>query len=138
MVWSDVPCKLWTGGTVRGYGQTTRTVNGVSTAWLVHRLAWVEAHGPIPPETPHVLHHCDTPSCYEVAHLWLGTHQDNMLDCAAKGRNAWAKKTHCPAGHPYDEENTFLNPTTGSRQCRTCTRAQKRAYKERQKAKDQA
>lgn len=28
-------------------------------------------------------------------------------------------KTHCPAGHPYDEHNTYFNPR-GWRRCRAC------------------
>lgn len=35
--------------------------------------------------------------------------------------HAQAKKTHCPQGHPYDEENTYVTPS-GSRQCKTCRR----------------
>lgn len=31
-------------------------------------------------------------------------------------------KTHCPKGHEYTPENTYLNPGTGGRHCRTCTR----------------
>lgn len=33
------------------------------------------------------------------------------------------ERTHCPQGHPYDEENTRYTPT-GGRQCRECRRAQ--------------
>lgn len=35
--------------------------------------------------------------------------------------NAQSRKTHCPQGHPYDEENTYVAPD-GSRQCKTCRR----------------
>ena len=35
-------------------------------------------------------------------------------------------KTHCPKGHPYSDENTFVSKT-GSRSCRTCIREGKRA-----------
>lgn len=31
-------------------------------------------------------------------------------------------KTHCPNGHPYDEENTIVFPSDGRRRCRTCRR----------------
>lgn len=31
-----------------------------------------------------------------------------------------AQKTHCKHGHPFDEENTYIVPSTGHRNCRTC------------------
>jgi hypothetical protein len=33
-----------------------------------------------------VLHRCDVRLCVRFSHLFLGTHQDNMSDMAAKGR----------------------------------------------------
>lgn len=36
-----------------------------------------------------------------------------------------ARKTHCPQGHPYDEENTGMH--RGRRRCLTCHRAQQSA-----------
>lgn len=53
--------------------------------WRAHRAAWDEQVGPIP-EGMHVLHHCDNRRCVRIEHLFLGTHLDNMHDCAAKGR----------------------------------------------------
>jgi hypothetical protein len=44
----------------------------------------------------------------------------------------WAntpKKSHCPKGHPYDEQNTYTNPSNGNRQCKICVRALKVRYK---------
>ena len=30
------------------------------------------------------------------------------------------RRTHCPAGHPYDEANVYIIPSTGVRICRAC------------------
>jgi hypothetical protein len=34
---------------------------------------------------------------------------------------AYANRTHCPKGHPYDSENTYHLPT-GGRGCKRCRR----------------
>ena len=44
-------------------------------------------------------------------------------------------KTHCPKGHPYDEENTYRTPSTGGRMCRTCMRERNRAVRAAERAK---
>jgi hypothetical protein len=36
-----------------------------------------------------------------------------------------SRKTHCPYGHPYDEENTYHNPNRNNRVCRTCRAARR-------------
>lgn len=50
-----------------------------------HRVAYEIAHGPILPGF-YVLHHCDQPSCVNVAHLFLGTPGDNLRDASQKQR----------------------------------------------------
>ncbi len=63
---------------------------GVSRA--AHRYSWELANGPIPlTDNPHdtcILHRCDNPPCVNPAHLWLGTHKENMQDKGKKGRAA--------------------------------------------------
>jgi hypothetical protein len=51
------------------------------------RLAYCLANGPFD-ETLSVMHSCDNPPCCNPEHLSLGTHAENMADCARKGRAA--------------------------------------------------
>ena len=76
-------CHLWTGATVGGYGIVMgRSVLGES---VVTRIAWTNAHGPIPGKMK-VCHRCDTPVCMNLEHLFLGTQAQNIRDMVAKGR----------------------------------------------------
>jgi hypothetical protein len=77
-------CVLWSGAHNRqGYGRVSPK-RGVG--FQAHRFAWKLTHGE--PGSLHVLHRCDTPSCVNVDHLFLGTNADNMADKAQKGRAA--------------------------------------------------
>lgn len=123
-------CIEWTRGLdAYGYGQVR--LNG--TMAKTHRVAWTLTNGSIP-DGMCVLHRCDNPPCCNVEHLFLGTLADNSADMVAKGRcrsGANSKsKTHCPAGHPYDETNTYVTPK-GKRMCRTCRRAAEARYRRR-------
>jgi hypothetical protein len=115
-------CLVWTGHCVGGYGEIS--VNGKNVR--VHRAAWIALHGPIPSETPFVLHRCDNPPCWLDEHLWLGTQADNVADRIAKGRPGGSGRpvpslTHCLHGHEWTPESTYLN-SRGVRECRICKR----------------
>jgi len=82
-------CWLWTGTRTRqGYGQFAVDKRTRASA---HRMAYELTHGPIP-EGLDVLHKCDNPPCCNPEHLFLGTHQDNMIDAVHKGRLRGTKK----------------------------------------------
>lgn len=80
-------CWLWMFSlNKKGYGKYS-----IKNGWMfAHRFVWEITYGPIP-DGMFVLHECDTPACCRPDHLFLGTHQDNMTDRAAKGRGLGEK-----------------------------------------------
>jgi hypothetical protein len=72
----------------RGYA---RVLGGKSGRKPAHVLSWEMANEREIPEGLFVCHNCpggDNPSCIEPAHLWVGTHTENMADMMEKGRSA--------------------------------------------------
>jgi len=77
-------CWEWTRGKVKeGYGRFKLNGKQVSAHRLAYSLTYGEA-----PSGLYVCHRCDNRSCCNPSHLFLGTNQDNQLDCVAKGRSA--------------------------------------------------
>ncbi len=76
-------CWLWTGYVHRsGYGWFERWGDRVPATHAALRFA----DGVDVPSGMVVCHRCDNPGCVNPAHLWIGTHTDNMQDMIAKGR----------------------------------------------------
>jgi hypothetical protein len=83
-------CLLWSGAVnFRGYGVVSVPAKArhlvPKKQYLVHRLVFLLQNGSL---TDYTLHHCDTPSCIEMDHLFEGTQLDNMTDMIAKDRNS--------------------------------------------------
>lgn len=77
-------CWLWQGSVaLSGYGRITFE----GKTYRAHRLSWILHRGDIP-EGLVVCHSCDTPSCVNPNHLWIGTNADNIADRDAKKRTA--------------------------------------------------
>jgi transcription elongation factor Elf1 len=71
-------------------------------------------------------HICRNRACVNPGHLRVVTPKQNVLENSL-GRTAINKcKTHCPKGHPFDDENTFRAGT--QRQCRECGRIRHRKH----------
>jgi hypothetical protein len=129
-------CWIWTGGLdKKGYGQFDTTTDGEHRNHRAH--LWGFEHFVRPLEPGEELDHlCRVHACvnYEE-HLDPVTHAENVARGESGVRNA--SKTHCPRGHPYDEENTRITKR-GSRECRECgcdnSRERMRRKRERDKA----
>jgi hypothetical protein len=74
-------CWEWCASKDRGYGQ----LKAAGKILKAHRVAYELFIGKIP-EGMFVCHTCDNPGCVNPAHLFVGTHQDNMDDMRRKGR----------------------------------------------------
>jgi hypothetical protein len=104
-----------------------------------HRVAYELFVGPIPDglQLDHVCHsldhsciggsQCAHRRCCNPAHLEPVENRENTVRGRAGVVNGGreASKTHCPKGHPYDDENTRLD-RNGWRQCRSCERERAR------------
>lgn len=110
-------CWLWTAARHRdGYGAFRLPEGALVKA---HIWAYEQYVGTIP-EGLQLDHLCRVRECVNPAHLEPVTQRENILRGEAPSAQN-SKKTHCPAGHPYDKANTHLR-RGGGRGCRACWR----------------
>ena len=132
-------CWPWTGFIHKnGYGYF-RLEKGSNS--LAHRVAFILTYGAAADDVDHDCHNkadcsggwtCPHRRCCNPTHLVRATRSENL----AASPNTNAGKTHCPAGHLYDDANTYINPATLQRQCRKC-RADKARARRRQNRTEQ-
>jgi len=80
------PCWIWTAARNDEEGYGVLKVPGVKELVRAHVYSWALHNGEKPCGL-WVLHHCDNPPCVNPAHLFVGTHQDNIDDMVSKGRH---------------------------------------------------
>lgn len=120
-------CWLWLGSmTDKGYG--CLEVNGHTK--VASRHSWELVNGPMPDDmdTDHL---CRNPSCVNPAHLESVTSQVNNL----RRPYVITKRASptCINGHPW-AANTYTNPTTGYRHCRSCMEIGWKKYRAKRRA----
>jgi hypothetical protein len=85
-------CWVWTAQRDKqGYGRIK--VGG--RRWTATHISWRLSYGQVPKgkmvdgdrKSVLVCHKCDNPSCVRPDHLFLGTNQENQVDCVRKGRD---------------------------------------------------
>ena len=99
-------CWIWE-GTINpnGYGIMSLYRDGKQRNILIHRLAWeLVNHRHMSPSLG-ALHHCDTPRCCNVWHLYPGTQKDNMRDAYHRNRRP---RTAPPTQRGEDAYNARL------------------------------
>lgn len=135
-------CWLWAAGTDKdGYARYSR-----DGQWcLAYRVSYEGLVGAVSDgfELDHVCHtrddsctdgsRCRHRRCVNPAHLEsVSRAENNSRNRSFATVNA--AKTHCPAGHKYDAENTYIN--NGKRHCRPCNRSRVARYKARKLAQE--
>lgn len=87
-------CWVWMGHL--GFG-------GYGSIWhdgrhhVAHRLSWEIKNGKSIPSGMEGCHTCDVKACVNPDHIWIGTHQENAVDC-------WSKRPH------HMKDKAFPNP----------------------------
>jgi hypothetical protein len=123
--WSKVDktsnCWNWTAFTHNGYGY----MNQLKVPITAHRFAYMACIGPVP-EGMELHHRCRNKQCVNPNHLQVVSRRDHEDSAPSLAR----ARTHCPSGHPYDAENTWVSRRSGYRQCRTCNRDRATALRE--------
>ena len=77
-------------------------------------------------------HLCRNRGCVNPDHLEPVSSVENLRRSPLAPIVTNPRKTHCPAGHPYDAANTYVNPK-GHRSCRICYREAGRRWSARQR-----
>jgi hypothetical protein len=106
-------CWPWLTGKKHGYGAFAfgSRSDGTRATVPAHRVAYYLTHGRWP--KPCCLHACDNPPCCNPAHLFEGTHEDNVADRQAKGRTNVRRGEAHPSTHLTERDIQDIRALSG-------------------------
>lgn len=110
------PCWLWTGAALeRDYGNFNKDPQ--HRTWvLAHRFAYELVIGPIPEDSDHLHHRCETPPCVNPAHMKPVTYAEHGLE---------HRLGVCKNGHLHEDHGCYVRGRLIY--CRACRRESRRA-----------
>ena len=111
----------------QGYWYVTLWANGKAKVFTVHSLVLMAFVGPRP-DGMVVRHLNGDPADNRIVNLVYGTPSENQRDSVHHGTQWHKNKTHCPRGHAYSPQNTYIRPN-GGRKCRACNRDRQRSLR---------
>jgi hypothetical protein len=114
-------CWNFTSSTRGGYGRLHYRGRMLNT----HRVVWEMWNGPVP-DGLQLHHECANKGCCNPGHLAAVTAKEHYVDLTPRHITYTnARKTHCPAGHPFVSGN-LANSKDGRRRCLACRRETRR------------
>jgi len=123
-------CWIWTAST-NGVGYGLIYDNRTGRRTYAHRAAYEIYREPIPEGMDLDHFFCEVTLCVNPWHVRPASRRENTLRGTSLAAVELAR-THCPAGHPYDETNTYVDPDN-HRHCRPCGAARARRYRRQRK-----
>lgn len=138
LIAADGGCIEWRAGTNScGYGIFyPGPPAGIGDKVYAHRWSYEYHVGPIPAGL-HLDHLCRNTLCVNPDHLEPVSLAENVRrGVSSPAQNA--RKTYCQRGHALAGDNLYINPGTGYRKCRTCSRMGQQANAERRNAQARA
>ena len=135
---SETGCIEFTGSkTSKGYGK----IKVKQVQYLTHRIMAVAAGKMVENSSLQIDHLCSNKICMNPEHLEAVTYGINLKRAFDRGErprfapnNANKAKTHCPKGHEYSVQNTYISLKNNGRQCKTCLKF--RSAESRRKARN--